>query len=79
MTRGCEISKDVRMIIVRMAAARVTTKDISYYMDIPLRTIQHVIHLFRTTGSLGLSERKGKQGKLNADIMEVSSLHSYQQ
>lgn len=73
MTRGCEVSKPVRMIVVRMAASKVATKLISYYTDIPLRTIQNIIHTFRTTGSLGMTEREGRPGKLNAEIMEVYS------
>lgn len=76
MTRGSEASTEVRLIILRMNGAKIPTTDISYFTDIPLRTIQHIIHEFRTTGRFSPKERKGKKCKLNQAAMEVHSLLS---
>jgi hypothetical protein len=58
-----------------MAATRLSTKKISYYTGYPLRTIQHIIHAFRTTGSLGSNKAKVRKCKLDSDDVEASYIH----
>lgn len=74
MPRGVEVSTDVRLIVIRMNALDVPTNLISYYTGIAPRTVQHIVHIYKTTGKYQSKPRPGKPRTLAPDDARVRVL-----
>lgn len=63
MAGGVALSEDLRGVIIRMHILRgLSLKVISYFTDIPLRTVQHILTIWKRTGEVKPAP-KGVQGR----------------
>jgi transposase len=72
MTQGSAIPFEVRLIIIRMSTA-FSPKEIAYWTDTSIRSVQHIIQTWKSTGRIAQKERKHKKSKLNLKVMEVGA------
>jgi hypothetical protein len=75
MTRGVRTPPEVALIVIRMKALGKPTKEITRLMGVPMRTVRHIIHFYRTTGEYGMKERSRRHYKMSAEDVEVSGTH----
>jgi hypothetical protein len=75
MTRGVRTPPEVALIVIRMKALGKPTKEITRLTGVPMRTVRHIIHVYRTTGEYGMKERPRRDYKMSAEDVEVSGAH----
>jgi len=77
MTRGAKTPPEVALIVIRMKALGEGTKEIARLTGISMRTIRHIVHVFRTTGEYGLKKKSERGYKMSREDVEVGVLDAY--